>query len=92
MLKVSRGPEIVNKLFQFREQISYNLRQRPQFQIPWDFQWHRKPYISWAEGTEKVVPNEMKQLESLKKFRNLHPVLAEYAKDMYRLIYPCKIK
>ena len=37
MLKVSRGPEIVNKLFQFREQISYNLRQRPQFQIPWDF-------------------------------------------------------
>ena len=29
MLKVSRGPEIVNELFQFREQISYNLRQRP---------------------------------------------------------------
>ena len=36
MFKVSRGlsPEIVNELFQFREQISYELRQRPQFQIP----------------------------------------------------------
>ena len=91
MLKVSRGPEIVNELFQFREQISYNLRQRPQFQIPWVFQQYRKPYISWAEGMDKVVPNEMKQLESLKKFRNLHPVLAEYAKDIYRLIDPCKV-
>ena len=37
MFKVSRGlsPEIVNELFQFREQISYELRQRHQFQIPW---------------------------------------------------------
>ena len=37
MFKVSRGlsPEIVNELFQFREQIFYELRQRPQFQIPW---------------------------------------------------------
>ena len=37
MFKVSRGlsPEIVNELFQFREQIPYELRQRPQFQIPW---------------------------------------------------------
>ena len=36
MFKVSRGlsPEIVNELFQFREQIPYELRQRPQFQIP----------------------------------------------------------
>ena len=34
MFKVSRGlsSEIVNELFQFREQISYKLRQRPQFQ------------------------------------------------------------
>ena len=36
MFKVSRGlsPEIVNELVQFREQISYELRQRSQFQIP----------------------------------------------------------
>ena len=35
MFKVSRGlsPEIVNELFQFREQY-YKLRQRPEFQIP----------------------------------------------------------
>ena len=37
MFKVSRGlsPEIVNELFQFREQIPpYGIRQGPQFQIP----------------------------------------------------------
>ena len=36
MLKVFRGlsHEIANALFQFREQIPYELRQRPQFQIP----------------------------------------------------------
>ena len=36
MFKVFRGlsPEIVNELFQFRQQIPYELRQRPQFQIP----------------------------------------------------------
>ena len=35
MFKVSVGlsPEIVNELFQFREQILYELGQRPQFQI-----------------------------------------------------------
>ena len=74
MLKVSRGlsPEIVNELFQFREQILYELRQRPQFQIPWVY--------SVFSGTESLkllgpkiwapVPNEMKHLESLGKFRN----------------------
>ena len=74
MFKVSRGlsPEIVNELFQFREQIPYELRQRPQFQIPW--------VHSVFSGTESLkflgpkvwalVPNEMKQLESLGKFRN----------------------
>ena len=37
IFKVSRGlsPEVVNKLFQFREQIPYELRQRCQFQILW---------------------------------------------------------
>ena len=29
------SPEIVSELCQFREQIPYELRQRPQFQIPW---------------------------------------------------------
>ena len=72
MFKVTRGlsPEIVNELLQFREQIK--LRQRPQFQIPW--------VQSVFSGTEclkflgpkiwALVPNEMKQLESLGKFGN----------------------
>ena len=36
MFNISRGlsPKIVNELFQFREQISYELRQRFQIQIP----------------------------------------------------------
>ena len=62
MFKVSRGliPEVVNGLFQFREQIHYELRQRPQFQIPW--------FHSVFSGT--AVPSKMKHLESLGKFRN----------------------
>ena len=37
MFKISGSlcPEIVNKLFQLRKQISYELRQRTEFQIPW---------------------------------------------------------
>ena len=37
MFRVCReiSPEIVNELFQFRRQISYELRQRSQFQISW---------------------------------------------------------
>ena len=37
MFNVSRAfsSGIVNELFQFRELISYELRQGPQFQIPW---------------------------------------------------------
>ena len=37
MFKVSRdlSLEILNELFQFRGQIPYELRQRPQFQILW---------------------------------------------------------
>ena len=74
MFKVSRGlnPEIVNELFQFREQLPYDLRQRSQFQIPW--------VHSIFSGTESLkflgpkvwtlVPNEMKQLKSLEKLRN----------------------
>ena len=74
MFKVSRGlnPETVNELFQFREQTSYKLRQRLQFQIAW--------VHSLFSGTESLkflgpkiwalVPNEMKQSESLEKSRN----------------------
>ena len=63
LFKVSGGlsPKIVNELFQFREQISYELRQRPQFKIPW--------VHSVFSGTESLkfpgpkacalVPNEM---------------------------------
>ena len=74
MFKVSRGlsPEIVKELFQLREQIPYELRQRPQFQIPW--------VHLVVNGTESLrflglkiwalVPIKMKLLESLGKFRN----------------------
>ena len=64
MFKVSRGlnPEIVNELFQFREQIPYELRQTPHFQITW--------VHSVFSGTER---ND----------GNLHPVLANYAKDIF---------
>ena len=75
MFNVSRGlsPEIANALFQFREQIPYELRQRrPQFQISWVHS-----VFSGTEGLTflglkvwALVPNEMKQLESLGKFRN----------------------
>ena len=91
-LKVFRGfsPEIVNELFQFREQTPHELRQRPQFQIPWVHSVFTSkenlkflgPKI-WA-----LVFNEMKQLQGLGKFRNAikqwkHPILADYAKDMF---------
>ena len=65
-------PENVNELFKVREQIPYELRQSYQFQIPLAH--------SVFSGTESLkffepkiwalVPNEMKQLESLVKFRN----------------------
>ena len=74
MFKVSKGlsPEIVNKLFQSRKQIPYQLRKTSQFQTPL--------VHSVFSGTKNLkfvvpkiwamVPNEMKQLESLWKFRN----------------------
>ena len=74
MFDFSRGLslEIVNELFRFREPIPYELRRRSQFQIPF-------VYLVFS-GTESLkflgsktwalVPNEMKQSESLKKSRN----------------------
>ena len=65
MFKVSRGlsPEFFNKLFQFREQISYESRQKSQFQTPF--------VHSVFSGTDSfeflgpkiwvLLPNEMKQ-------------------------------
>ena len=74
MFKMSRSlsHDIVKELFQFKEQIPYELRHRPQIQISWvhsafsgiESLKFYEPKI-WA-----LVHNEMKQLESLRKFRN----------------------
>ena len=73
MFKVSKGlcPEIVKGLFQFRNDIPYNLRQRSQFHIP--------PVRTVFSGTESIkylgpkiwelIPDEMKELESLWEFK-----------------------
>ena len=76
MFKISRGlnAEIGNELFRFREQISYELRQRSQFQIPWVHSvfsgTESLKFLGPAEGMGTIVSNGMKQLESLEKFRN----------------------
>ena len=69
MIDFSRGlsPEIVNELFQFRESISYKLKRRSRFQIPF-------VHLVFG-GTESLkflapkiwvlVPNETRQSESL---------------------------
>ena len=69
MFKVSKGlcPETVKGLFQFRNKIPHNLRQRSQFHIP--------PVRTVFSGTESItflgpkiwelIPDEMKELESL---------------------------
>ena len=81
--------EIVSELFQSKEQIPYELR--PQFKIPW-----AHSVLSGAESLKflgpkiwALVPNQIKQLESLGKLRNSikqwtpTSVLADYAKDMF---------
>ena len=93
MFKVSKGlcPEIVKGLFQFRNDIPYNLRQRSQFHIP--------PVRTVFSGTESIkflgrkvwelIPDEMKELESLWEFKrtiscgNPHPALADYANNTF---------
>ena len=74
MFDFSRGvsPEIDTELFQFREPIPYESRRRSQFQLPF--------FHLVFSGTESLkflgpkiwalVPNEMKQSESLEKSRN----------------------
>ena len=73
MFKVSKGlcPDIVKGLFQFRNEIPYNLRQRSQFHIP--------PVRTVFSGIESIkflgrkvwelIPDEMKELENLWEFK-----------------------
>ena len=73
MFKVSKGlcPEIVTGLFQFRNEIHYNLRQGSQFHIP--------PERTVFSGTESIkflgpkiwelIPDEMKELGNLWEFK-----------------------
>ena len=75
MFKVSNGlcPEIVKGLFQFRNEMPYNLKQRSQFHIP--------PVRTVFSGTESIkflgpkiwelIPDEMKELESLWEFKRV---------------------
>ena len=78
MFKVSRGlsPEIIPEIFQFREKITYELRQRPQFHIPSvhlvlsgteSFKFLELKI--WTIDTGEMKQNEMKHLMSLGKFR-----------------------
>ena len=62
----------VSQLFQFREQIPYELRQRSQFQIPWVHSVFNGTEILKFLGPKvwALVPDEMEQSESLGKFRN----------------------
>ena len=61
MFKASKGlcPEIVKVLFQFRNEIPYNLRKRSQFHIPLG------PKI-W-----ELILDEMKEIESLWEFKRV---------------------
>ena len=88
MFKVSKVlcPEIVIGLFQFRNEIPYNLRQRSQFHIP--------PVRTVFNGTDsikflglkfwKLVPDEMKELESLWQFK-------QAIKQWKPTFYPCRL-
>ena len=73
MFKVSKGlcPEIVKGLFQFRNDLPYNLRQRSQFHILFV-----RTVFSGTESIKflgpkiwELMPDEIKELESLWKFK-----------------------
>ena len=88
MFKVSKGlcPEIVKGLFQFRNKIPDNLRQRSQFNIP--------PVRTVFNGAESIkflgpkiwelIPDEMNELESLWQFKRA-------IKQWKSTSYPCKL-
>ena len=69
MLNVSRGisPEIINKIFQFREEINHELRQRCQFYIPsvHSVFSDTKSLIFLGPKIWTLMPKEMNELESL---------------------------
>ena len=73
MLKGSKGLclEIVKRLFQFRNEIPYNLRQRSQFHIP-----HVRTVFNGTGSIKflgpkiwELTPNKMKEPESLWQFK-----------------------
>ena len=88
MLKVSKGlcPEIVKRLFQFKNKIPYNLRQRSQIYI--------LPVRTVFSGTQSIkflgpkiwelIPDEIKELESLWEFKR--------AIKLWKLTFcPCRL-
>ena len=74
MFKVFNGlsSEIVNNIFQYREEVPLNFRQKSEFHIP--------PVQTIFNGTKSIkffrpkiwelVQDEMKQLESFREFTN----------------------
>ena len=74
MFNFSRGlsPEIVTELFEFREPIPYELRRMSQFQLPFVHlvSSGTKSLKFFGPKIWALVPNEMKQSESLEKSRN----------------------
>ena len=83
MLKVSRGlsPKIVNGLFQFRDQIPFELRQRSLFQIPLVY------LVLVVHQALNFLGQRYRNFEmqqNNKNNRNLHPILSyeDYAKDI----------
>ena len=69
MLNVSRGisPEIINKIFQFRDEINHELRQRYQFYIPSVHSVFSDTKSLKFLGPKiwTLMPKEMNELESL---------------------------
>ena len=80
MLKVSRGlsPKIVNGLFQFRDQIPFELRQRSLFQIPLVY------LVLVVHQALNFLGQRYRNFEMQQNNRNLHPILSyeDYAKDI----------
>ena len=86
--KVSKGlsPEIVKELIQFGEQMPIELRKKSQFETPWIHSVFSDTESFKFLGPKiwTLVPNKMKQLESLGKFRNA-------IKQWKPTPYPCRL-
>ena len=91
MFKVSKGlcPEIVKGLFQFRNEILYNLGQVPNSHSPCKNSFSGTESIKFlGPKIWKLIPDEMKELESLWEFKRAiklwkHPALADYANNTF---------